>query len=114
MRSFHRLFRPIRYPTQRTCSGSVRETLDWESWIRFFLTSVQETAEQAASTARRIVALLDADRPKVAGLGRVSASALQVFHFMHTAPIFSLTYAAYLSILSEGTEPIRQVAAGSA
>src|ERR1019366_5261907 len=30
---------------------------DWEVWLEFFLTGVKETADQAASAARRIVAL---------------------------------------------------------
>ena len=40
----------------------VRLKGDWEAWLDFFLTGVRETAEQAASTARRIVALFEVDQ----------------------------------------------------
>jgi Fic family protein len=41
---------------------NVRETGDWESWIKFFLQGVVETANQAASTAQALVALFAKDR----------------------------------------------------
>jgi Fic family protein len=68
----------------------VRETGDWEAWIEFFLTGVKETSEQAVSTARRILALLDSDRKKIAALGRPAASALRVFQHSQTNPILSI------------------------
>jgi Fic family protein len=68
----------------------VRATGDWEAWLDFFLGGVAETAEQAASAARRILALLDEDRRKIEGLGRTSASVLRVFHHAQTSPIFSI------------------------
>jgi Fic family protein len=37
----------------------VRAKGDWEAWLDFFLTGVKETADQAASAARRIVALFE-------------------------------------------------------
>src|SRR6202050_4885239 len=46
----------------------VRTRGDWEAWLDFFLTGVQETAEQAATAARHILALFEADREKIEGL----------------------------------------------
>jgi len=43
---------------------SVRASGNWEAWIEFFLTGVKETSEQAIVSARRLIALLDADRKK--------------------------------------------------
>lgn len=123
----------------------VRTHGDWESWIEFFLTGVKETAIEAVSTARRLLAMLDEDRKKIEGLGRPAPSALRVFEFAQLHPVFSIqrvsdqtemsfptaaktvehlvrldimrettgkqrsrtfAYHRYISILSEGTEPL--------
>ena len=68
----------------------VRETGDWEAWIEFFLTGVKETSEQAVNAARRISALLDADRRKIEELGRPAASALRVYQHAQANPILSI------------------------
>jgi len=36
---------------------SVRLTGDWEAWVRFFLTGVEETANQASQTAKALMKL---------------------------------------------------------
>jgi Fic family protein len=82
---------------------AVRETGDWETWLEFFLTGVRETADQAAETARRILALFEADRRKIEGLGRPAASALRVHQFMQTRPIISIPAAAQKLSLSAPT-----------
>jgi Fic family protein len=82
---------------------AVRETGDWETWLEFFLTGVRETADQAAETARRILALFEADRRKIEGLGRPAASALCVHQFMQTRPIISIPAAAQKLSLSAPT-----------
>ncbi len=68
----------------------VRETGDWEAWLAFFLRGVQEAADQAVSSARRIRELLDADRRRIEALGRPAASVLRVFQQVQTTPIFSI------------------------
>lgn len=60
----------------------VRITGNWEAWVEFFLSGVEETANQAVKTARQIVALLNSDRAKIESLGRPAASALRVFTFL--------------------------------
>ena len=72
----------------------VRETGDWEAWLAFFLGGVKETSEQAVGAARRILALLDADRRKIEALGRPAASVLRVFQHAQTSPILSIQAAA--------------------
>jgi Fic family protein len=72
----------------------VRTEGDWEGWLQFFLTGVLETAEQAAETAQRIVALFDKDAQKIAALGKASSSALRLFHLMQKRPVMSLAVAA--------------------
>jgi Fic family protein len=68
----------------------VRSKGDWEAWLDFFLTGVKETADQAASAARRIVALFEDHRKKIETLGRPAASVLRVFQHMQKNPIISI------------------------
>jgi Fic family protein len=124
----------------------VRTTGDWEAWLLFFATGVEETATGAVATVRRLVTLFKDDRERVSTLGRISGSALRVHHALQERPVdtptrlaertgltlptvnsalTSLTgigmvreltgrrrgraysYAKYLELLSEGTEPLR-------
>jgi Fic family protein len=52
---------------------------DWETWLDFFLTGVRDTAEQAATAARRILAVFEEHRRRIETLGRPAASVLRVF-----------------------------------
>jgi Fic family protein len=67
----------------------VRLEGDWEEWLRFFLTGVIETAEQATQTARRILDLFERDRQRITGLGRTSASLLRLHDFLRRTPLTS-------------------------
>ena len=55
---------------------------------------MKETADQAASTARRILALFEEDHRKIEALGRPAASVLRVFQHLQTTPILSIAKAA--------------------
>jgi len=68
----------------------VREDGDWEAWLEFFLEGVKETSDQAADTAKQILALFEADRIKIEGLGRPAASALRVHQYLQSKPILSV------------------------
>ncbi|MBL4750481.1 MAG: Fic family protein [Amylibacter sp.] len=70
---------------------SVRETGDWESWIKFFLTGVIETATQATETAQAIIALFNADRATVEASGKSTAGVLSVHRFLQHHPITNTT-----------------------
>lgn len=72
----------------------VRTKGDWEAWLRFFLEGVIETAEQASSTARRILSLFDKDRQCIENIGRAAGSALRLHQLMRKKPLFSITRAA--------------------
>ena len=65
----------------------VRETGDWETWIDFFLTGVDETARQAADTVARLLQLFQADRTRISDLGRSAGSAPRVHEFMQKQPV---------------------------
>jgi Fic family protein len=68
----------------------VRSDGDWEGWLRFFLTGVMETADQAAATAQRTAILFEKDMQKIATLGKASATALRLFHLLQKRPVISL------------------------
>ena len=70
--------------------GRVRSKGDWEAWLDFFLRGIKETADQAASAARRIVALFEQHQRQIEGLGRPAASVLRVFQHMQRNPIVSI------------------------
>ncbi len=68
----------------------VREAGAWESWMEFFLSGIAQTAEQAAETARKLMALFEEHRQKIAGLGRLASSALRVHELMQASPIVTI------------------------
>ena len=117
----------------------------WKAWILFFLRGVAETAEQAAGTVKRVVALFAADAQRIETLGRAATTTLRVHRLLQkqlstsartAATTLDLSFPAvngaleklvelgiareltgtprnrvfacdaYLSILSEGTEPL--------
>ncbi|MBL0421665.1 Fic family protein [Ramlibacter sp. AW1] len=69
----------------------VRASGAWEAWVDFFLEGVEQTAQGAVETARRLVALFQADMQKVqeAG-GRNAANVLRVLDALRHRPMCSL------------------------
>lgn len=59
--------------------NAVRTDGDWEGWLGFFLDGVAETASQAVDTAQRLLALLAADRARIAALGTRAGNVGLVF-----------------------------------
>jgi Fic family protein len=72
---------------------AVRRQGDWLGWIRFFLEGVEQTAQQAADTAGRILTLFDEDRDKVLSLERKAGSAQRVLELMQRHPMTSIAKA---------------------
>jgi Fic family protein len=81
----------------------VRREGDWVGWLRFFLEGVRDTANQAADTARQLLALFEADRGKIESLGRASSSAIRVHMALRRAPMISIPEAAKELQLSQPT-----------
>lgn len=61
---------------------AVRETGDWEAWIRFFLEGVIDTTNQAVNVTQEILGLFKQDREKIETLKQSAPSALQVHHYL--------------------------------
>jgi Fic family protein len=86
-----------------SCLQDVREKGDWESWLRFMLTGVIETAEQACSSARQILQLFNEDRKRIESLGRIANSMLRVHWLLQSKAIISIKTAVQELGLSEPT-----------
>lgn len=71
----------------------VRTEGDWESWVRFFLDGVEETATQAVELSTRIRRLFETDREKISTLGRGAGSALRVHELLQRRPMLSVPIA---------------------
>lgn len=69
--------------------NEVRLRGDWERWLDFFAEGVQVSATQAVTTTNELLALVEADRTRIVGLGRAAASALEVHHALQRQPITS-------------------------
>jgi Fic family protein len=76
---------------------AVRDTGDWEEWLRFFLRGVRDTAEQAVACARELHALFEADRARIQAAGRIAGSALRVHHALQQHVALSAARAAKLA-----------------
>ncbi len=72
----------------------VRDTGDWESWMRFFFQGVYETAQQAVEMSRAILGLFDEDRKKIEKLGRSSGSVLRLHQLFQRHPMLGVRRAA--------------------
>ena len=67
--------------------NDVRLRGDWERWLDFFAEGVQASATQAVLTAHALLALVNADRDRIATLGRAAASALAVHQALQRQPL---------------------------
>lgn len=67
----------------------VRENGAWEAWLEFFLLGVTETANRAFDAARRIAALFEADRARIAEGGAAAHSALRIHELLQRNPFAS-------------------------
>ena len=68
----------------------VRTQGDWEAWSDFFLEGVEQTANDALQTARRLATLFGQDVKRVRDTGRGAVSALSVLSALRQRPLRSL------------------------
>jgi Fic family protein len=67
---------------------AVRDTGDWESWLKFFLRGVAIVAQEAAATARRVEDLREEDRRRItAEMGRGATKGLVLLEQLYSRPI---------------------------
>ena len=72
---------------------AVRDSGDWESWLKFFLRGVYESAQEASATARKIVNLKEEHRQIVLErMGRRSGNAIALLESLYFKPIFTVEH----------------------
>jgi Fic family protein len=80
---------------------TVRTKNDLNQWIKFFLTGVIQTADNAAATLKKIVELkMLTEKEKILLLGKRSKHALDLFHNLFKKPIVSIKDVQAMSGLS--------------
>lgn len=78
----------------------VRTDGEWEAWVDFFLEGVEQTAQGAVQTARRLVDLFQRDTERVRAAGGRAANVLRVLETMRQRPLCSLGQVAASSGIS--------------
>ena len=78
----------------------VRTNGEWEEWLRFFVTGVEETATAATDTAHELMRISRTDREKVKASGRTAGSALLVHEALLAHPVTNISQVAKQSGLS--------------
>ena len=71
---------------------AIRDSGQWEQWLKFFLSGVAEGAEEATATARKIVQLREVHRKLVTdNLGRSAARGLSLLESLYRQPVVSMS-----------------------
>ena len=69
---------------------AVRTAGDWEAWLSFYLKGVLQTADNAVTTAQRLIELFREDREKIQREGRAAGSGLRVHGVMQERPLVTM------------------------
>jgi len=56
----------------------IRTHGDWERWLQFYLEGVEQVSTEATSTANKLLVMFEKHRVQIKGLGRASATALNL------------------------------------
>lgn len=73
---------------------AVRDAGDYESWVKFFLRGVIETADEAVDTAKSIIELREKDRRKMRKLGRGMNRGTVLLDRLYSYPTVTISTAA--------------------
>ncbi len=70
---------------------ATRDTGDWETWLKFFLTGIGEISLEATDTARSIVGLRERHRALIIDrFGRVAGNGLRVLEALYRRPFITV------------------------
>jgi len=70
---------------------SIRDRGDWEGWLKFFLSGVEEVSHEATDTARKVIAMRETHRQQLLdNLGDRSGNALSLLESLFWQPIVSV------------------------
>lgn len=80
---------------------SIRDSGNWEGWLKFFLRGVYEVAQEASATARQIVNMKEAHRQLLLDtMGRRSGNAIALLESLYFKPIFGVEHVELITDLS--------------
>jgi Fic family protein len=68
----------------------VREQGEYEQWVRFFLTAILESANDAIETIDKLVYLHDKNSMLIKNIGRSSKTAINLFKYIEENPIIEI------------------------
>jgi Fic family protein len=68
----------------------VRKKGRYSQWIRFFVQTVLDTAEDAVKTIDALMGLRESNRAKINGLGRSEKTALRLYKYIEGSPIIDI------------------------
>lgn len=78
-----------------------RDTGDFETWVKFFLTAVAEVSKEATATSRRIVTLRENHRRQITtNFGRVAANGMKVLESLFSRPLTTVNGVAKITGVS--------------
>ena len=82
---------------------AVRDTGDFEGWLKFFLTAVWSVSREAGQTAHRILVMREEHRQMIQERAPGSVNGLELLDFLYRRPYVSVTQAAELLNVSYPT-----------
>jgi cell filamentation protein, protein adenylyltransferase len=71
----------------------IRTNGDWEGWLKFYLTGVEEVSQQASETAKKLITMFEHHRQQIQRIGKAAGSALRVHDLFKKRVILSLPIA---------------------
>lgn len=70
--------------------SEVRNKDNYEQWLKFFLSAVKESAEEAVETIKKLSSLHEENIEKINAMGRASKNARAVFDYLEKNPIIDI------------------------
>ena len=89
--------------TYYECLYNIHAKGDYETWIKFFLTGVIETAKEAVEIARSIIQLREEDLKKINAMGRLSENALILYDGLFDKPTIRIEEVVFKLEVSSST-----------
>lgn len=62
---------------------------DWEGWLAFYFRGVEEVAQEASGTAKKLLTMFEEHRQKIHGIGRAAANALRTHQLFTQRPLLT-------------------------
>jgi len=70
--------------------SEVRNKVNYEQWIKFFLNAIKESADESVDTIKKLSELHDANIKKIDAMGRAAKNARAVFDYLEQNPIIDI------------------------